>query len=149
MGIIFQIEIIKMKLFVVLCFIGAALAIPNPFLHQWKKPLDWLFQTNTTVKDTAKDTVHHTTTKDTARDTVHHTTVKVTEEDTFHTVHQDHTTQEESSVAELAVTEEDTTRDVTPQSSTTVKLYRWIAHYNKQMKVIFIVKFLFSAVNKV
>merc|ERR1712157_131409 len=95
-------------------------------LHQWKKPLDWLFQTNTTVKDTAKDTVHHTTTKDTARDTVHHTTVKVTEEDTFHTVHQDHTTQEE------------TTRDVTPQSSTTVKLYRWIAHYNKQMKVIFV-----------
>merc|ERR1712121_273240 len=31
MGIIFQIEIRKMKLFVVLCFIGAALAIPNPF----------------------------------------------------------------------------------------------------------------------
>merc|ERR1712157_218344 len=96
-------------------------------LHQWKKPLDWLCQTNTTVKDTAKDTVHHTTTKDTA-------------EDTFHTVHQDHTTQEESSVAELVVTEEDTTRDVTPQSSITAKLYRWIAHYNKQMKYLFLVK---------
>merc|ERR1719320_1432187 len=128
-----------MKLFVVLCFIGAALAIPNPFtppmekatglvipdeyyckgyskgyspsqthsLHQWKKPLDWLFQMNTTVKDTARDTAHHIT-------------VKVTAEDTFHTADQP-TTQEESSVAELVVTEEDTTRDVTPQSSTTAK----------------------------
>merc|ERR1712002_46407 len=113
-------------------------------LHQWKKPLDWFTQENTTVKDTA----HHTTTKDTARDTAHHTTVKVTAEHMFHTVHQP-TTQEESSVAELVVTEEDTTRDVTPQSSTTVKLYRWIAHYNKQMNIIFVVMFLFSAANKV
>merc|ERR1712070_890446 len=111
MGIIFQIEISKMKLFVVLCFIGAALAIPNHSLHQWKKKLVWLSQTNTTVKDTARDTPHHTT-------------VKVTAEDTFHTADQP-TTQEESSVAELVVTEEDTTRDVTPQSSTTAKLYRW------------------------
>merc|ERR1711921_58507 len=37
MGIIFQIEIIKMKLFVVLCFIGAALAIPNPFAPPMEK----------------------------------------------------------------------------------------------------------------
>ena len=85
---------------------------------------DWLSQMNTTVKDTARDTAHHTTTKDTARDTAHHTTVKVTAEDTFHTADQP-TTQEESSVAELVVTEEDTTRDVTPQSSTTAKLYRF------------------------
>merc|ERR1712113_482169 len=131
MGIIFQIEIIKMKLFVVLSSLEQLLPSQTHSLNQWKKPLDWLCQTNTTVKDTAKDTAHHTTTKDTARDTVHHTTVKVTAEDTFHTVHQP-TTQEESSVAELVVTEEDTTRDVTPQSSTTVKLYRWIAHYNNQ-----------------
>merc|ERR1712113_625313 len=149
MGIIFQIEIIKMKLFVVLSSLEQLLPSQTHLLHQWKKPLDWLCQTNTTVKDTAKDTAHHTTTKDTARDTVHHTTVKVTAEDTFHTVHQDHTTQEESSVAELVVTEEDTTRDVTPQSSTTVKLYRWIAHYNKQINIIFVVKVLFSAANKV
>merc|ERR1712113_558659 len=127
MGIIFQIEIIKMKLFVVLSSLEQLLPSQTHSLNQWKKPLDWLCQTNTTVKDTA----HHTTTKD-----------------TFHTVHQP-TTQEESSVAELVVTEEDTTRDVTPQSSTTVKLYRWIAHYNKQMKIVFIVKFLFSAANKV
>merc|ERR1712002_1119995 len=117
--------------------------------NQWKKPLDWLCQTDTTVKDAAKDTVHHTTTKDTARGTVHHTTVKVTAEDTFHTVHQDHTTQEESSVAELVVTEEDTTRDVTPQSSTTVKLCRWIARYINQMNIVYVVKLLFSAANKV
>merc|ERR1712113_493280 len=136
MGIIFQIEIIKMKLFVVLASLEQLLPSQTHSFHQWKNPLDWLCQTNTTVKDTAKDTVHHTT-------------VKVTAEDTFHTVHQDHTTQEESSVAELVVTEEDTTRDVTPQSSTTVKLYRWIAHYNKQMNIIFVVKFLFSATNKV
>merc|ERR1712157_187902 len=37
MGIILQIEIIKMKLFVVLCFIGAALAIPNPFAPPMEK----------------------------------------------------------------------------------------------------------------
>merc|ERR1712240_442001 len=37
MGIIFQIEINKMKLFVVLCFIGAALAIPNPFTPPMEK----------------------------------------------------------------------------------------------------------------
>merc|ERR1739843_49022 len=37
MGIIFQIEISKMKLFVVLCFIGAALAIPNPFTPPMEK----------------------------------------------------------------------------------------------------------------
>merc|ERR1712002_1011465 len=37
MGIIFQTEIIKMKLFVVLCFIGAALAIPNPFTPPMEK----------------------------------------------------------------------------------------------------------------
>merc|ERR1739840_89908 len=129
-------------------------------LHQWKKKLDWLSQTNTTVKDTARDTPHHTTTKDTARDTphhtttkdtardtAHHTTVKVTAEDTFHTADQP-TTQEESSVAELVVTEEDTTRDVTPQSSAIATLYRWIAQYNKQMKIVFVVKFLFCATNK-
>merc|ERR1719376_1361641 len=115
-----------MKLFVVLCFIGAALAIPNPFTPPMEKETGLVSQTNTTVKDTARDTPHHTTTKDTA----HHTTVKVTAEDTFHTADQP-TTQEESSVAELVVTEEDTTRDVTPQSSTIAKLYRWIAHYNK------------------
>merc|ERR1712070_547768 len=97
--------------------------------------------------DTARDTVHHTTTKDTARDTAHHTTVKVTAEDTFHTADQP-TTQDESSVAELVVTEEDTTRDVTPQSSTTAKLYRWIARNNNQICFIFLVKFLFSASNK-
>merc|ERR1712113_583486 len=136
MGIIFQIEIIKMKLFVVLSSLEQLLPSQTHSLNQWKKPLDWLCQTNTTAKDTARDTVHHTT-------------VKVTAEDTFHTVHQDHTTQEESSVAELVVTEEDTTRDVTPQSSTTVKLYRWIAHYNKQINIIFVVKVLFSAANKV
>merc|ERR1719422_903586 len=99
---------------------------------------------NTTVKDTARDTVHHTTVKVTA----HHTTVKVTAEDTSHTADQP-TTQEESFVAELVVTEEDTTRDVTPQSSTTAKLYRWIAHNNKQKNIIFVVKFLFCATNKV
>merc|ERR1712037_526602 len=37
MGIIFQIEISKMKLFVVLCFLGAALAIPNPFTPPMEK----------------------------------------------------------------------------------------------------------------
>merc|ERR1739841_188413 len=110
---------------------GQLLPSQTHSLHQWKKKLDWLSQTNTTVKDTARDTPHHTTTKDTA----HYTTVKVTAEDTFHTADQP-TTQEESSVAELVVTEEDTTRDVTPQSSTTAKLYRWIAHYNKQMNII-------------
>ena len=91
---------------------------------------DWLFQMNTTVKDTARDTVHHTTTKDTA----HHTTVKVTAEDTFHTADQP-TTQEESSVAELVVTEEDTTRDVTPQSSTTAKLYRFVIFLNIWLRI--------------
>merc|ERR1739842_47641 len=35
--IIFQIEISKMKLFVVLCFVGAALAIPNPFTPPMEK----------------------------------------------------------------------------------------------------------------
>merc|ERR1739842_60457 len=92
------------------------------------------------VKDTARDTPHHTTTKDTARDTAHHTTVKVTAEDTFHTADQP-TTQEELSVAELVVTEEDTTRDVTPQSSTTAKLYRWVVRHGNQMIMIFVVKF--------
>merc|ERR1719376_1403027 len=97
--------------------------------------------------DTARDTAHHTTTKDTARDTAHHTTVKVTAEDTFHTADQP-TTQEELSVAELVVTEEDTTRDVTPQSYNTAKLYRWIARHKNQINFIFLVKFLFSASNK-
>merc|ERR1739841_498984 len=126
---------------------GQLLPSQTHSLHQWKKKLNWLSQTNTTVKDTARDTAHHTTTKDTARDTAHHTTVKVTAEDTFHTADQS-TTQEESSVAELVVTEEDTTRDVTPQSSTTAKLYKWIAHYNKQMNIIFVVNLLFCATNK-
>merc|ERR1739840_11050 len=143
MGIIFQIEINKIKLFVFCASLEQLLPSQTHSLHQWKKKLVWLSQTNTTVRDT----VHHTTTKDTARDTAHHTTVKVTAEDTFHTADQP-TTQEESSVAELVVTEEDTTRDVTPQSSTTAKLYRWIAHYNKQMKIVFVVKFLFCATNK-
>merc|ERR1739842_37289 len=135
MGIIFQIEISKMKLFVVFASLEQLLPSQTHSLHQWKKKLVWLSQTNTTVKDTARDTAHHTT-------------VKVTAEDTFHTADQP-TTQEESSVAELVVTEEDTTRDVTPQSSTTAKLYRWIAHYNKQMNIIFVVKLLFCATNKV
>merc|ERR1712096_602236 len=101
-------------------------------------------QMNTTAKDTARDTVHHTTTKDTAEDTLH-----VTTEDTFHTALQP-TTQEESSVVELVVTEEDTTRDVILQSSITAKLYRWIARNMKKMtKYILINKLLLSAVNKV
>merc|ERR1739842_10290 len=135
MGIIFQIEISKMKLFVVFASLEQLLPSQTHSLHQWKKKLVWLSQTNTTVKDTARDTPHHTT-------------AKVTAEDTFHTADQP-TTQEESSVAELVVTEEDTTRDVTPQSSTIAKLYRWIAHYSKQMNIIFVVKFLFCATNKV
>merc|ERR1739840_50455 len=134
MGIIFQIEINKIKLFVFCALLEQLLPSQTHSLHQWKKKLVWLSQTNTTVKDTARDTAHHTT-------------VKVTAEDTFHTADQP-TTQEESSVAELVVTEEDTTRDVTPQSSTTAKLYRWIAQYNKQMKIVFVVKFLFCATNK-
>merc|ERR1739842_43874 len=140
MGIIFQIEISKMKLFVVFASLEQLLPSQTHSLHQWKKKLVWLSQTNTTVKDTVRDTAHHTTTKDTARDTAHHTTVKVTAEDTFHTADQP-TTQEESSVAELVVTEEDTTRDVTPQSSTTAKLYRWKARHNNQIDFIFLVKF--------
>merc|ERR1739842_191244 len=148
MGIIFQIEISKMKLFVVFASLEQLLPSQTHSLHQWKKKLVWLSQTNTTVKDTARDTSHLTTTKDTARDTAHHTTTKVTARDTFHTADQP-TTQEESSVAELVVTEEDTTRDVTLQSSTIAKLYRWIAHWNKQMNIIFVVKFLFCATNKV
>ena len=74
---------------------------------------------NTMAKVTARDTAHHTTTKDTAEDTLH-----VTIEDTFHTALQP-TTQEELSVVEPVVTEEDTTRDVTLQSSITAKLYRF------------------------
>merc|ERR1739840_22765 len=117
MGIIFQIEINKIKLFVFCASLEQLLPSQTHSLHQWKKKLVWLSQTNTTVKDTARDTPHHTTTK-------------VTAEDTFHTADQP-TTQEESSVAELVVTEEDTTRDVTPQSSAIATLYRWIAQYNK------------------
>merc|ERR1739842_124454 len=97
MGTIFQIEIIKMKLFVFCASLEQLLPSQTHSLHQWKKKLVCLSQTNTTVKDTArdtshltttKDTAHHTTTKDTARDTAHHTTVKVTAEDTFHTADQ-------------------------------------------------------------
>merc|ERR1712183_702134 len=39
MGITFQIEISKMKLFVVLCLVGVALAIPNPFADD-KMPME-------------------------------------------------------------------------------------------------------------
>merc|ERR1739842_75563 len=140
MGIIFQIEISKMKLFVVFASLEQLLPSQTHSLHQWKKKLVWLSQTNTTVNATVRDTAHHTTTKDTARDTAHHTTVRVTAEDTFHTADQP-TTQEELSVAELVVTEEDTTRDVTPQSSTTAKLYRWVARHKNQINMIFVVKF--------
>merc|ERR1712168_655541 len=92
---------------------------------------------NTTAKDTARDTVHHTTTKDTVRDTLH-----VTTEDTFHTAHQP-TIQEESSAVELVVTEEDTTRDVTLQSSITAKLYKWIVRSRKKKKNIFFLMIFF------
>merc|ERR1712154_414172 len=39
MGITFQLEISKMKLFVVLCLVGAVLAIPNPFADD-KMPME-------------------------------------------------------------------------------------------------------------
>jgi len=89
---------------------------------------------NTMAKVTARDTAHHTTTKDTAEDTLH-----VTTEDTFHTALQP-TTQEELSVVEPVVTEEDTTRDVTLQSSTIARLVR-IKQQRQQDEIFFVVKF--------
>merc|ERR1712070_683175 len=137
MGIIFQIEISKMKLFVVLCFIGAALAIPNPFTPPMEKETGLVIPDEYYGKGYSKGYTPSYYNKGYSKGYSPSYYGKGYSRDTFHTADQP-TTQEESSVAELVVTEEDTTRDVTPQSSTTAKLYGWIAHYNKQMNIIFL-----------